>query len=339
MIVKFDSFERKSEDYSKFKIFLFHGSNEGKIFECKDRVLELSEIKKREKEFINIHSNEMKKDDFLQLSSQIKEQNIFGFMTFINIYLSNERNSQEIIQLIEDIENSRNDNLAIVLRSHQLPLRSKLRKKFETNNSLIVVPCYEDDEFEKNKVIKKFLQDEGFTFTSEEIQAISKRLPGQRSEIKNELEKISIFLKINGKPKELSVLCSGISGTLEINAEKFISSIVNGRDETFLTEYNRFTNFGQDNIRLINYLIEHLFRILISQTRVKQGMSINSAVSILKPPVFFKNIESFKIQVEKLKHSKLKSIIKKLYECKRQILEGKASANYLLLITLFKFRI
>ena len=105
MIVKFDSFERKSEDYSKFKIFLFHGSNEGKIFECKDRVLELSEIKKREKEFINIHSNEMKKDDFLQLSSQIKEQNIFGFMTFINIYLSNERNSQEIIQLIEDIEN------------------------------------------------------------------------------------------------------------------------------------------------------------------------------------------------------------------------------------------
>ena len=33
MIVKFDSFSSKYEDYSKFNIFLFHGSNEGKVVE------------------------------------------------------------------------------------------------------------------------------------------------------------------------------------------------------------------------------------------------------------------------------------------------------------------
>ena len=339
MIVKFDSFERKSEDYSNFKIFLFHGSNEGKIIECKNQVLKLSKIEKKEKEIINIHSSEMKKDDFSNLSLRLDEQNIFGFMMFVNIYLSNERNNQEIIQLIDDIENSCNNNIVIIIRSNQLPPRSKLRKKFEANNNLIIIPCYEDDEFEKNMFIKNFLANEGITFSSKEIQEISKKLPNQRLEIKNELEKISIILKVSDKPKEVGVLCSGISGSQEINAEKFISSIVKGEDKTFLTEYNKFTNFGQDNIRLINYLIEHLFRILISQSRMNQGMSINSAVSSLKPPVFFKNLESFKTQIKNLESSKLRSIIKRLYECKKQILEGKVSAQYLLLVTLLKFHV
>ena len=108
MIVKFDSFSRNFEQYSKFSIFLFHGSNEGKVIECKDFVLKFPSIKKREKEVISIQSNEMKKEDFLTLTSQLKEQNIFGFMTILNIYLSNERNNQELIQFIVEIEKSRN---------------------------------------------------------------------------------------------------------------------------------------------------------------------------------------------------------------------------------------
>ena len=156
MIVKFDPFSRDFEQYSKFSIFLFHGSNEGKVIECKDSVLRFTRIQKRTKEVINIYSNEMKKEDFLTLTSQLKEQNIFGFMTILNIYLSNERNNQELIQLIVDIEKSYNKDVVVVIRSNQLPTRSKLRKIFETQDSLILVPCYEDDDFEKNEFIKDF---------------------------------------------------------------------------------------------------------------------------------------------------------------------------------------
>ena len=336
MIVKFNSFSRDLEQYSKFSIFLFHGSNEGKVIECKDSVLKFSRIQKREREVINIYSNEMKKEDFLTLTSQLKEQNIFGFMTILNIYLSNERNNQELIQLIVDIKKSHNEDVVVVIRSNQLPTRSKLRKIFETQDSLILVPCYEDDDFEKNEFIKDFFLKEGLSLPSEQINVISKRLSSQRLEVKNELEKIAIIVK-NNPQQDSENLYKNILGSLEINSEKFISSIVKGENKAFLTEYNKFTNFGQDNIKLINYLVDHLFRILVSQLRVRQGMSMNGAISCLRPPVFFKNIESFKNQVQTIKFSELKLIIKRLYECKKQILNGKISAQYNLLITLLKF--
>lgn len=336
MIVKFDPFSRDFEQYSKFSIFLFHGSNEGKVIECKDSVLRFTRIQKRTKEVINIYSNEMKKEDFLTLTSQLKEQNIFGFMTILNIYLSNERNNQELIQLIVDIEKSYNKDVVVVIRSNQLPTRSKLRKMFENHDSLILVPCYEDDDFEKNEFIKEFFLREGLSLPSEQINAISKRLSSQRLEVKNELEKITIIVKSNPQ-QDSENLYKNILGSLEINSEKFISSIVKGENKTFLNEYNKFTNFGQDNVKLINYLVDHLFRILVSQLRVRQGMSMNAAISCLRPPVFFKNIDSFKIQVQELKFTELKFMIRKLYECKKQILHGKTSAQYFLLITLLKF--
>ena len=201
---------------------------------------------------------------------------------------------------------------------------------------MILVPCYEDDDLEKIKFIKDFFLKEGLNFPSEQINAISKRLSSQRLEVKNELEKIVIILK-NNPQQHSKNLYKNILGSLEINSDKFISSIVKGENQTFLSEYNKFTNFGQDNIKLINYLVDHLFRILVSQLRVKQGMSMNSAISCLRPPVFFKNIDSFKIQVQELKFTELKLMIRRLYECKKQILHGKTSAQYFLLITLLKF--
>lgn len=337
MIVKFNSFSSKYEDYSKFNIFLFHGSNEGKVVECKNYVLNFRKLREREKEVINIYSSEMKSEDFSNLTLRLKEQNIFGFITIVNIYLSSEKNNQELIKLIMNIEKAGDNNVHIILRSNQLPTRSKLRKLFESQGGMIVVPCYEEDDFEKIKIVKDFFMKEGITFSSEEIHAISKRLSYQRLEIKNELEKIAIIAKNNPELQNSKKLYANTLGSLEISSEKFISSIVTGEDKTFFTGYNKFTNFGQDNIKLINYLLEHLFRILISKIRIRDGMSIHAAISSLKPPVFFKNTDSFKIQIKKLRFIELKFIIKKLYECKKQILEGKISAQYFLLITLLKF--
>ena len=85
MIVKFDSFSSKYEDYSKFNIFLFHGSNEGKVVECKNYVLSFRKIREREREVINIYSSEMKSEDFFTEHglSDAKEHDVKDEMSFL----------------------------------------------------------------------------------------------------------------------------------------------------------------------------------------------------------------------------------------------------------------
>ena len=333
MIVKFEDFEKSSENYRSFRFFLFYGQNYGKVSQCADLIKNFKDVKK-DYEVINLFSDDIKKENLSRIFLESSTPNIFGSKTFLCLHLSSEKISKEILSIISK---ETNENLIVVLKCNQLSPRSSLRSFFENNNDTISVACYEEDEREKRKYIDNFLNNEGLKVSKSLIDLLSNNLSNQRLEIKSELEKMIILYKSTQEKKSQQNSLSFISESLDNNDARFIFSVASKDKIGFVENYNKFTDYGSDNVKLITYLLEHFFRLLVVKIKISEGIDTGSALKQLRPPIFFKNLPEFKKQINMFSTNELKLVIKKLFISKQELISGRWASSSTLMLNLLLF--
>ena len=323
MIVRFEDFEKKAENYRSFRFFLFYGPNYGKVCDCANLTKDFKNVE-QDYEVINFFSDEIKKEDLSRIFIESSTPNIFGSKNFLCFHLNSEKISKEIISIISK---ETNKDLIVVLKCHQLSPRSSLRSFFEKNNHSISVACYEESESEKKKYINNFLQNEGIKISESLLNLLNDNLSNQRLEIKSELEKIIILHKSENEKEVAPNAFSFISESLNNDDTRFIFSLASKKKGGFVKNFNKFTDYGSDSIKLITFLLEHFFRLLIIKIKIYEGIDFNSAIKQLKPQIFFKNLPEFRQQVTMYSISELKFVIKKLLISKQEFINGKWSSS------------
>ena len=333
MIVKFENFKKHLKNHQTINYFLFHGPNYGKVIDCANLIKNLKKVN-RNFEIINLFSDEIKKESLSKIFLENSTPNIFGTRTLLCFHLNSEKISREIIS---NIPKEINKDLTVVIKCNQLSPRSQLRTFFENNDNSISVACFEEEEREKRSYVNDFLINEGISISESQIDLLSKNLSNQRLEIKSELEKIIILYKNTPKEKSIQNMTSFLSESHDNDDTKFIFSIASKKKHSFVKNFNKFTDYGSDSIRLVTYLLEHFFRLLVVKTKIKQGIDIRSSIKELKPPIFFKNLPEFEKQISMFTISELELIIKKLFISKKELISGKWSAWSFLMLNLLLF--
>ena len=333
MIVKFEDFEKKPENYCSFRFFLFYGPNYGKVSDCVNLTKSFKNIRQNY-EVINFFSDEIKKEDLSKIFIESSTPNIFGSKTLMCFHLNTEKISKEIISIISK---ETNKDLIVVLKCHQLGPRSPLRSFFEKNNYSISVACYEESGSEKKEYINNVLQKEGLKVSESLINLLTSNLSNQRLEIKSELEKIIILHKSEPEKKFMYNTFTFISDSINNDDTKFVFSLASKEKKGFVKNFNKFTDYGSDNIRLITYLLEHLFRLLVIKIKIYEGIDVSTAIKQLRPPIFFKNLAEFRQQLQLFSISELKFFIKKLLISKQEFIHGKWSSSSTFMLNLILF--
>ncbi len=333
MIVKFDDFEKKPENYRSFRFFLFYGPNYGKVCDCVNLTKSFKNVE-QDYEVINFFSDEIKKEDLSRIFIESSTPNIFGSKTFLCFHLNSEKINKEIISIISK---ETNKDLIVVLKCHQLGPRSPLRSFFEKNNYSISVACYEESESEKKTYISNVLQNENVNVSESLIKLLTSNLSNQRLEIKSELEKIIILYKSQPEKKFMHNTLTFISDTLNNDDTRFISSVASKEKRGFVKNFNKFTDYGSDNMRLITYLLEHFFRLLVIKIKSNEGIDVSSAIKQLRPPIFFKNLPEFRQQLKMFSISELQFVIRKLLISKQAFIGGTWSSSSTLMLNLVLF--
>ena len=181
------------------------------------------------------------------------------------------------------------------------------------------------------------MNNEGVKVSEYLIDLLSDNLSNQRLEIKSELEKIIILHKSAPDNKSPQISISFLSESLDNDDTKFIFSLVSKKKKGFVKNYNKFTDYGSNNIRLITYLLEHFFRLLVVRIKISEGIDISSAIKQLRPPIFFKNLPEFKKQINMFSTSELKMVIKKLFISKQYHIQGRWSSSSTFMLNLLLF--
>jgi len=187
MILK--AYETDKIDINKNNLVLFYGENQGVKEEEISKILRTNKNKTLVKyeeqqilENIEVFYNEI-------LSGSLFEaQKIF----IIN------RATEKILKIIEDLLEKNIQDISIIINSHNLEKKSKLRGLFEKDKKLICVAFYHDNNATLSKIAYQFLRDKNIIISQSNINLIVNKCNGDRGILKNELEKISSFTQ-NGK--------------------------------------------------------------------------------------------------------------------------------------------
>ena len=96
------------------------------------------------------------------------------------------------------------------MNSNALDTRSKLRKFFEKNPFTVCVPFYEDNDQTLSLFAQNFFKEKKISISQESINLLVNRSNKDRIHLKNELDKIEVYEKINTIIIIYEILCLSI---------------------------------------------------------------------------------------------------------------------------------
>ena len=311
MISKSFEIESNPSLLKKSKLYLFFGENLG----LKNDLKKI--IKEQNKEFSiqNVFQNDIlsNKDAFFDEifnGSLFEEKKIF----FIN------QASDKIFDVIKELE-LKLDNQEIYLFSEILDKKSKLRGFFEKSKIYISIACYPDNEITIKKIIQNALK--GYKgLTLENINLIAENCNLDRDKLRNELSKITSFFSNKSIEKERLDLLLNIRTNENFDSLKDYA--LNGNKKKTHSLIRDTYIDAEKNILYLNMINRRLTRISeVNENAITTD--IETAISKLRPPVFWKEKAHFVSQTKKWNKEKIKNVLKQTYN-----LELKLKSNSLI---------
>ena len=307
MILK--SYETKKIDINKNNIILFYGQNEGGKKEEISKIISLNDDKSLftydEKEILE--------------NIEIFHNNIFSGSLFENkkIILIN-RASEKIKSIIEEILEKEVSDLYVLVNTGILEKKSKLRSLFEKDKKLVCVPIYPDNSETLSKLAYSFLNDKKISISPANVNLIISKCNGDRETLLNELRKIEYFVK-NGK----KINSENISKLINLSENHSISELIDScliRNKKKIINILNENNFSNEDCIIIarSFILKAKKLLTLSKT-FETNKNIDLTISSAKPPIFWKEKEITKQQIQKWKPENIKNLIYALSETELQI--------------------
>ena len=318
MIVK--SFETNKINISKNNIILMYGKNEGLKKQLTAKLIsKFTDIKTYEEKEILDNSN-----IFLE---NILNKSLFSSDQIFII----KRATDKIHKILENI-NLKEISDKMIIHADNLEKKSKLRSYFEKDKELLCVPFYPDNDQTLSKIAIEFFKKRNILVSQSNINHIVSRSIGDRENLFNELIKIENF-SINGKKLTDKVINELVNLSENHSISELIDNCLEKNKIKLIKILNDNIFSNDDCIIILKTLLNKSKKILILSEEYEKNKNIDLTISAAKPPIFWKEKETTKRQIQNWKPKKLKLLIYKINEL--ELIIKKNFSNSLNLITDF----
>ena len=313
MIIK--SFEIDKIKLTKNNLILLYGSNQGhknqvikelfvKVFNGQISRLDESEILNNYEEFI----------------SSLINKSLFEDHKLIIV----SRTSEKIIKLVNEILERKVENIKIILNSDNLEKKSKLRALFEKEKNLTCIPFYEDNEKNLSSLAQTFFRNKKIKVSQEIINVLVGRSRGDRANLFNELNKIEI-LSITKKNIDLDDVLKLTNLSENYSVFELVENYLakNKRQVSKILNENNFAN--DECILILRTILNRSKRLLKLKESENETGNIDLTISSFKPPIFWKEKDLVKKQIQSWSRNEVKKIIYRVNDL--EILIKKNSNN------------
>jgi len=305
MILK--SYEINKINKDTNRLILFYGKNEGLKNEALNFLI-------KDKNHISNYEEKEILDNENNFIENILSKSLFEPQKFIII----KRATDKILKIVETLHLKNFEDVTIVLNSDSLEKKSKLRSLFEKNKTLVCVPFYPDNDQTLSKLAYNFLREKKISVSTSNINLIINKCTGDREKLLNELQKIQYYAK-NGK----KINSENISKLINLSENHSISELIdnclakNKKKIINILNDNNFSN--EDCIIITRSFILKAKKLLDLSKTYEVNNNIDLTIASAKPPIFWKEKEITKQQVQKWNSKNIKQLIYSLSETELQI--------------------
>jgi len=317
----------KSYELDKIKnnlnFFLFYGKNEG---------LKNQHIKQLLGK--NNNSNVIKYDE----KEILENEDIFFESILSNSLFENEksiiinRGTDKINEIIINLIERNIDGITIIINANVLEKKSKLRKLFEKEKNLACIATYPDTNETLSNLTLAFFKKIKISISQQNINLIVDKCGGDRLNLENELEKIEIY-----STKKKSISSEEISKLINLSENHTFYELIdnclakNANKTINILNENNFSN--EDCIIILRTFLLKAKKILSLSIEYNKNKDINQTINSAKPPIFWKEKDIVKTQLNKWEPEKIKELIYLINDIELQI--KKNYNNSILLVTDF----
>ena len=316
MIIKsheLSRFDKKNTNY-----YLFYGSNLGLIEETISKIFKPIFSKN-----IVYHDE----TEILNNTDQFKEA-IFNKSFFENDkFIIINRASNKILDLIKEIIESQTEDIKIIIKAGVLEKKSKLRSYFEKEKDVVATPFYEDNHQSLLLIIQNFLRVEKINISNENINLIIERSKGNRTNIYNELEKISSYLR-SKKNINLQDLLKLTNLAEDYNVSELVEQCLSKNVKRTINILNENNQNTDENILILRSFLGKLKRLKILKINLENTRNIDEVIASAKPPIFWKEKNLVKQQLNNWSLKNIKFLLNTVNDLELIIKKNNQISNY-----------
>ena len=314
MIIKTFEIDKLKKKSSKF--FLLYGENEG----LKNQVFKEIFVDNFKEKIQRFDENEIL-NNFDNFISSIMNKSFFDESKLILIL----RTTDKIIKLVDNLLNKNINDTTIILNANILEKKSKLRSKFEKEKNLVCIPFYKDDIKTLRQIANRFFVKNKISLSQEVVNLIVERSRGDRINLMNELEKISLFM-INKKTINIEDVIK-----LTNLAENY--SVSELADNCLLKNLNKVNKIFNENVFSLDDCILIIRTLLMKSKRLlelkkvqRTNKNLDEIITSYKPPIFWKDKMIVKNQINKWELVDTEEMIYKINKTELEVKQNYTNA-------------
>ena len=284
MIIK--SFDLNKNNF-KENFYLLYGENQG----YKDQIIK-SKFKDKYSECTYSYDENEILNNQESFYNELISKSFFEKEKLIIV----NRATDKIKNIIEEIIEKDISDLVLVLNSNTLIKKSKLRNLFEKNKHTICVPFYEDNNQTLSAIASLFFREKKISISKQTINLITERSRGDRQNLNNELKKIESFL-IDKKKINLEEIIKLTNLAENYNVSELIDSCLSKNKKKTIHILNENNYSLEDCILIIRSMLMKSKRLITLCKKATLTKDIETVLSSFKPPIFWKDKEIVKQQI------------------------------------------
>ena len=198
----------------------------------------------------------------------------------------------------------------IILLSGSLEKKSKIRQMFEKGKQLLCMPVYLDNNQTLSAIVNLFFREKNISISMQNVNSLVDRSRGDRQNLQGELAKIESFLISKNKITIEDILkLTNLAENYDIS--ELIDNCLAKNKKRTLKILNENNYSLEDAIIIIRTLLSKSKRLLKLYKELRNKDNIDIAISSIKPPIFWKDKDIVKQQINRWSITSIKSLIYK----------------------------
>jgi len=315
MIIKFYDLKKNFNKNANF--YLFYGNNAGLIDETINNTIIPNSSKN-----VNYYEENEVINNVDVFKEEILNRSFFEDSKLILI----SRVTDKILAIIEEIIEKNINDVKILLRTGTLDKKSKLRNFFEKSSKTIIVPFYEDNNQTLSILAQNFFKEKKINISSENINLIVNRSKGDRLNLKNELEKIFNFAR-NKKSISSEEIIKLTNLAENYDVSELIDQCLSKNKKKTINILNENNLSSEDNILILKIFLFKLKRLKKLKETMSTEKDIEKVLSSYKPPIFWKDKDFIKKQLQNWSLDQINSLLKDINQLEILIKKNSQISN------------
>jgi DNA polymerase-3 subunit delta len=184
----------------------------------------------------------------------------------------------------------------VVAEAGDLPARAALRRVFDEAPCAVAIGCYPDTARDLAEVIRSTLGAHRVSASRDAVDFLVEHLGGDRLLTRSELEKLALYAGDGGRV-ELDDVHHSIADSAALSLDDAVLAAAEGDAPALDRALARALQEGESAVAIIRAALRHMQRLHVLSIRVAAGDSLDTVLRTARPPIFFKQQDSFRRQL------------------------------------------